>query len=216
MKIAPSILSADFINLQRDVTVLESSNVDLLHVDIMDGHFVPNLAYGPQVVAALRPLTKLPLDVHLMVERPENFIEMFARAGSDTLLVHVESTPHIYHALQLIQHFGVKPGVVINPGTPVDSLKPILPLVKQVLVMTVNPGFGGQTFLPLTLQKIAYLKQLRQETPQLDFEIEVDGGINNQTIQKVAAAGTDIAVAGSFIFEANTPSQQIQTLQDLI
>lgn len=216
MKIAPSILSADFINLQRDVEILESNNVDLLHVDIMDGHFVPNLAYGPQVVAALRPLTKLPLDVHLMVEHPENFIEMFARAGSDTLLVHVESTPHIYHVLQLIKQFGVKPGVVINPGTPVDSLKPILPLVQQVLVMTVNPGFGGQTFLPLTLQKIAYLKQLRQAEPQLDFEIEVDGGINDQTIQQVADAGTDIAVAGSFIFENNTPKQQIQTLQDLI
>lgn len=215
MKIAPSILSADFINLQKDVAALEQGGADLLHIDVMDGHFVPNLAYGPQVVAGLRPLTKLPLDVHLMVAEPEQFIETFARAGADTLMIHVEATPHIYHALQLIAQYGVKPGVVINPGTPVSSLESVLPLVGQVLVMTVNPGFGGQTFLPATLQKVQQLADLRKQNDALDFEIEVDGGINADTIQSAAAAGTDIFVAGSYVFSANTPQQQIQTLRDL-
>ncbi|MFD1672813.1 ribulose-phosphate 3-epimerase [Agrilactobacillus yilanensis] len=216
MKIAPSILSADFINLQRDVAALEAGGADLLHIDVMDGHFVPNLAYGPQVVAALRPVTTLPLDVHLMVAQPENFIEMFAKAGADTLSIHYESTPHIYHALQMIRQLGVNASVVINPGTPVAALSEVLPLVQQVLVMTVNPGFGGQQFLPASIQKIEQLVQLRQATPTLDFDIEVDGGINAQTIQQVAAAGANVFVAGSFVFEANSPKQQIQTLRDLI
>ncbi|MCD2256225.1 ribulose-phosphate 3-epimerase [Lactobacillus sp. CC-MHH1034] len=216
MQLAPSILSADFINLQRDVSALEAGGADLLHVDVMDGHFVPNLAFGPQVVQALRPITKLPLDVHLMMSHPEAYIDMFAAAGADTIMVHFESTPHIYHALQLIAQRHVKPGVVINPGTPVDALKSVLPLVGQVLIMTVNPGFGGQAFLPSTLEKVAHLDQIRQTDATLTFDIEVDGGINDQTIQQAAKAGADIFVAGSYIFGGHSVAEQITKLKGLI
>ncbi len=145
MKIAPSILSADFANLERDIQVVEKGGADLLHVDVMDGHFVPNLTFGPSMVEAIRPVTSLPLDVHLMVSDPEMWIPAFAKAGADTMLVHVEATPHIHRAMQLIRSHQVKAGVVINPGTPVSLIEPILPIVDQVLVMTVNPGFGGQS-----------------------------------------------------------------------
>ena len=148
MKIAPSILSADFANLQRDIELVEENQVDVLHVDIMDGHFVPNITFGPNVVAAIRPFTKLPLDCHLMIEQPERYVEAFANAGADLINVHVEATPHIHRVLQLIKSFGVKAAVTINPGTPVSAIEPVLSLVDMVLVMTVNPGFGGQKFLP--------------------------------------------------------------------
>ena len=161
MKIAPSILSADFANLQHDVQLVETAGADLLHVDIMDGHFVPNLSFGPGVVSALRPITNLPLDVHLMVSDPEFWIPLFAQAGADTLLVHVEATPHIARAIQLMHANGVKAGVVLNPGTPLSALEELLPMLDQVLIMTVNPGFGGQRFLPAMADKVARLVKAR-------------------------------------------------------
>lgn len=214
MKIAPSILSADFANLERDIQVVEKGGADLLHVDVMDGHFVPNLTFGPSMVEAIRPVTSLPLDVHLMVSDPEMWIPAFAKAGADTMLVHVEATPHIHRAMQLIRSHQVKAGVVINPGTPVSLIEPILPIVDQVLVMTVNPGFGGQKFLPEMADKVAALAEMRAATG-LDFKIEVDGGVSDQTIEVVAKAGADIAVAGSYVYQAADPAAQIATLKEL-
>ncbi|MCI1985639.1 MAG: ribulose-phosphate 3-epimerase [Lactobacillus sp.] len=211
MKLAPSILSADFANLQRDVQVVEQAGADLLHVDIMDGHFVPNLTFGPGMVAALRPITNLPLDVHLMVSDPEAWITPFATAGADTLLIHVEATEHIFHAVQLMKHAGVKAGVVVNPGTPLSQLEEILPLLDQVLIMTVNPGFGGQQFLPAMAEKVARLVKVRAQLG-LSFEIEVDGGVNDHTVSTVAKAGADIAVAGSYVYQGD-PAHQLETLR---
>ncbi|MHA3066305.1 ribulose-phosphate 3-epimerase [Lacticaseibacillus saniviri] len=214
MKIAPSILSADFANLERDIQVVEKGGADLLHVDVMDGHFVPNLTFGPSMVEAIRPVTSLPLDVHLMVSDPEMWIPAFAKAGADTMLVHVEATPHIHRAMQLIRSHQVKAGVVINPGTPVSLIEPILPIVDQVLVMTVNPGFGGQKFLSEMADKVAALAEMRAAAG-LDFKIEVDGGVSDQTIEVVAKAGADIAVAGSYVYQAADPAAQIATLKEL-
>jgi ribulose-phosphate 3-epimerase len=165
----------------------------------MDGHFVPNITFGPPVVKALRPVTKLPLDCHLMIENPDAYIPAFAEAGADLISVHQEVGRHLHRTLQLIESHGVKPGVVINPGTPVDTLIEVLPMVHHVLVMSVNPGFGGQKFLPLALEKIAYLAELRHEM-ELNFRIEVDGGVAHDTVAAVVEAGADMLVAGSAIF----------------
>ncbi|MCT2909470.1 ribulose-phosphate 3-epimerase [Schleiferilactobacillus harbinensis] len=215
LRIAPSILSADFANLATDVAKIEDVG-DLIHIDVMDGHFVPNLAFGPQVVATLRPLTKLPLEVHLMVEKPENFVDEFIKAGADTILVHSESTPHLYRVIQLIKEAGVKAGVVVNPGTPIESVSPILHLVDEVLVMTVNPGFGGQKFLPDMLRKVTHVAQLRDTTANADYTIEVDGGVNANTIGDCANAGADTFVAGSFVFDNADPAGQVRRLRGLI
>ena len=152
MKIAPSILSADFSNLQRDIELVEKGGADYIHVDVMDGQFVPNITFGPNIVQAIRPITKLPLDVHLMIVDPEKYIPAFAKAGADIITVHVEATPHIHRALQMMKDLGVKSGVVINPGTPITMIKHVLPIADQVLVMTVNPGFGGQSFIEETVE----------------------------------------------------------------
>lgn len=215
LRIAPSILSADFANLATDVAKIEDVG-DLIHIDVMDGHFVPNLAFGPQVVAALRPLTKLPLEVHLMVEKPENFVDEFIKAGADTILVHAESTPHLYRVIQLIKEAGVKAGVVVNPGTPIESVSPILHLVDEVLVMTVNPGFGGQKFLPDMLRKVTHVAQLRDTMANADYTIEVDGGVNADTIDDCANAGADTFVAGSFVFDNADPAGRVRRLRRLI
>lgn len=212
MKIAPSILSADFAHLARDIETVQAAGADLLHVDVMDGHFVPNLTFGPSMVAAIRPVTSLPLDVHLMVSDPEAWLPAFAKAGADTLLIHAEATQNLYHAVQLAQSLGVQAGVVVNPGTSLTVIEEVLPIVDQVLVMTVNPGFGGQAFLPAMADKVARLAAMRQ-AHDWHFAIEVDGGINDQTISSVKAAGADIFVAGSFVFTQGEPEAQITKLR---
>ncbi|PLS38362.1 ribulose-phosphate 3-epimerase [Carnobacterium maltaromaticum] len=215
MKIAPSILSADFANLERDVRLVENGGADYIHVDVMDGHFVPNITLGANIVSAIRPVTKLPLDCHLMIENPENYIEDFAKAGADIITVHVESTPHIHRAIQMIKAAGVKAGVVLNPGTPVEAVKYVLAECDLVLVMTVNPGFGGQSFIEETLEKITELSALK-EIKNYHYEIEVDGGIVPETAAKCKLAGADVFVAGSYVYNAENPLEQIQNLKDAL
>ena len=213
-KIAPSVLSADYANFETELKKLEASGAEYAHLDVMDGHFVPNISVGAGVVASMRPHSKMVFDCHLMVSNPEHHIEEFARAGADIISIHVEATPHIHGALQKIRAASVKPSVVINPGTPVEAIKNVLNLVDQVLVMTVNPGFGGQAFLPETMGKIRELVALR-EANQLNFDIEVDGGIDDKTIQMAREAGANIFVAGSYVFKGDV-SHQVQTLRDAL
>ncbi|WP_314065120.1 ribulose-phosphate 3-epimerase [uncultured Vagococcus sp.] len=215
MKIAPSILSADFANLERDIVLVEKAGADYIHVDVMDGQFVPNITLGPNVVSAIRPVTKLPLDVHLMIMNPERYVDDFAKAGADFIVVHQESTLHLHRVLQMIRNAGVKAGVVINPATPVSAIKEVLPMVDLVLVMTVNPGFGGQAFIPECLSKIKELADLRKEL-ELSYEIEVDGGVAPETAKLCAEAGADVFVAGSYVYNSDSPKDRIQALRDAI
>ena len=201
IELAFSILSADFARLAEGIAAAERGGGTIVHVDVMDGHFVPNITFGPPVVKAVRAVTKLPLDCHLMIEEPDRFVEDFARAGADMIAVHQEVCRHLHRTLQLIEQHNVKPAVVINPATPVETLIEILPMLHHVLVMSVNPGFGGQKFLPLALEKIAHLAELR-EAMGLNFRIEVDGGIAHDTVAAVVEAGADMLVAGSAIFTA--------------
>ena len=199
IELAFSILASDFAHLADEIAAAERGGGTICHVDVMDGHFVPNITFGPPVVAAVRRVTKLPLDCHLMIENPDNFIPAFAEAGADMICVHQEVCRHLHRTLQLIQQHNVKPAVVINPATPVETLIEVLPMVHHVLVMSVNPGFGGQQFLPLALDKIAHLAELREEMG-LNFRIEVDGGVAHDTVAQVVEAGADMLVAGSAIF----------------
>ncbi|WP_368644890.1 ribulose-phosphate 3-epimerase [Alkalibacterium putridalgicola] len=215
MKIAPSILSADFANLKDDILTAQEGGADWIHVDSMDGHFVPNLTFGANVVKAIRPHTSLPIDCHLMVENPGNFVEDFAQAGADYISIQYESTAHVNLALQLIKSFDVKAGIVINPSTPVSLLEDVLSMVDMVLVMTVNPGFGGQSFIPETLNKIRKLDQMRTEN-DYHFLIEVDGGINPETIKECAEAGANVFVAGSYVFNSDDPGERIEALKNAV
>jgi len=201
IKIAPSILSADFARLGEQVLAAEAGGADRIHVDVMDGRFVPNITFGPLVVECLRPLTHLPIEAHLMVEPPEDFIESFAGAGADLIIVHPESTPHFHRAIQQIHALGKKAGASINPATPASVLSEVLHHLQLVLVMTVNPGFGGQEFIPETLPKI---RQIRSEIRArgLDCDVEVDGGICVDTAPLVAEAGANVLVAGSAVFHS--------------
>lgn len=213
MKIAPSILSADFANLKDDVSVVENAGAEYLHIDIMDGHFVDNLTFGANVVKALRKHSELVFDCHMMVDEPEKYITDLKNAGADIVGVHLEATPHIHRVLSQIKASGMKAEVVLNPGTPVMAAVEVLPLVDQVLIMTVDPGFGGQAFIPETVAKVAELAAYKKEHG-LDFEIEVDGGINAETIKEVAQVGATVAVAGSYVFNAKDPAMQIATLKE--
>ena len=197
--LAPSLLSADFVRLAEEIARVEAAGADWLHLDIMDGHFVPNLTFGPPVVAAIRKISKLPLDVHLMVTNPAALVEQFAEAGADYLTVHVETEPHLHRLVNRIRELGVKPAVTLNPATSVDLLDEILSEVDMVLVMSVNPGFGGQKFIPASLDKI---RRLRQKLKRLDRQvlIEVDGGVNQATAPQLIEAGVDVLVAGSAVF----------------
>ncbi|WP_306297908.1 ribulose-phosphate 3-epimerase [Candidatus Enterococcus testudinis] len=215
MKLAPSILSADFANLQRDIELVEQHGADYIHVDVMDGHFVPNITLGPNIVKAIRPVTKLPLDVHLMITEPENYIHAFAEAGADIIGVHVEATPHIHRAVQMIVAENVKAEVVINPGTPVDAIKHVLSMCDQVLVMTVNPGFGGQSFIEESLEKIKELAELKSINGY-HYDIEVDGGIVPETAKRCLDAGANVFVAGSYIYDADEPAVQINALKEAL
>ena len=199
-KLYPSLLSADFSQLNQELHKLEQAGVDGLHFDVMDGQFVPNISVGFPVLEAVRRETTLPIDVHLMIAQPERYIEQFAQAGADFISVHVEATPHIHRALELIKLQNIKAGVVINPGTPVELIKPVLSIVDYVLVMTVNPGFGGQQFIQSCVAKVQQLAELKAIN-SYDFDIEVDGGINDQTIKLRAEAGASMFVAGSYFFK---------------
>jgi ribulose-phosphate 3-epimerase len=200
IKVAASVLASDFARLADAVATAEAGGADWIHVDVMDGHFVPNITVGIPVVAALRDVTALPLDVHLMIERPERYVDAFADAGADSLTVHQEATTHLHRAVQAIRDHGVRAGVALNPATPVASLQEIGPYVDTVLVMTVNPGFGGQTFIPTSTGKIAAARRLLDEAGRSDAEIQVDGGIAPDTAGGVVAAGASILVAGEAIF----------------
>ncbi len=211
IELAPSILSADFARLGEDAQAAVAGGATVLHVDIMDGHFVPNLTIGPPVVASLRKVTRVALDCHLMIERPDEFIPAFVETGANWISVHQEACVHLDRTLRLIASLGCKPGVVINPATPVHTLDEVLPLVHHVLVMSVNPGFGGQSFIPSSLKKIALLSQIRQSRG-LDFRIAVDGGVHHDTIANIVYAGAEILVAGSAVFEHGRPRENASRL----
>ncbi|MFD1849100.1 ribulose-phosphate 3-epimerase [Oceanobacillus bengalensis] len=211
-KIAPSILSADFAKLGEEIKDVEQGGADYIHVDVMDGHFVPNITIGPLIVDAIKPVTSLPLDVHLMIKNPDDYIQAFAKSGADIITVHQEACVHLHRTIQLIKDNGVKAGVVINPATPAEMLQPVLGDVDLVLVMTVNPGFGGQTFIESTLTKIEKIAKWRSELG-LDFEIEVDGGVNPETAQLCARAGADVLVAGSAIFNQANRKAAIEAIR---
>ncbi len=199
VELLPSILSADFARLADEVHAAERGGGTTVHVDVMDGHFVPNITLGPPVVQSLRKHTSLPLDCHLMIENPGDFIPAFAEAGADWISVHYEACRHLHRTIQLIESHGMKPGVVLNPATPVDFLIPVLPMLHHVLIMSVNPGFGGQRFIPYALTKIRQLREMRASMG-LTYKIEVDGGVAHDTIAQVVEAGAELLVAGSAVF----------------
>ncbi|MGA2977492.1 MAG: ribulose-phosphate 3-epimerase [Spirochaetia bacterium] len=210
--IAPSILSADFGALGEGVKRTEAMGGDLIHLDVMDGCFVPNITFGPKAVEDLRPVSRLPFDVHLMICRPESFIDSFCAAGADYLTIHYEAATHVHRVLSAISEKGKKPGIAIVPSTPAEALTEVLPLVAIVLVMTVNPGFGGQQIIPRCLAKVETLRRMRRENG-LDYLIEVDGGINRSTIAGALEAGADVIVAGSALFSARDPRQEVAFLR---
>jgi len=213
IKIAPSILSADFSRLGEEIQAVDRAGADYIHVDVMDGHFVPNITIGPLVVAALRKVTEKPLDVHLMIENPDRYIPQFAKAGADIITVHQETVPHLHRTIQLIRSLGKQAGVSLNPATPVETLDVILDELDLVLVMSVNPGFGGQEFIPSALDKIRALRQSITRRG-LATELEVDGGIKLDNIREVVAAGAEVLVAGSAVFKPADYAATILALRE--
>jgi ribulose-phosphate 3-epimerase len=211
IELLPSILSADFAHLGDEVAAAERGGGTVIHVDIMDGHFVPNITIGPPVVKSLRKATKLPLDCHLMIENPDEFIPAFADAGANWVSVHYEACRHLHRSLELIRNHGMEPAVVLNPATRVELIRDILPMVHHVLIMSVNPGFGGQSFIPFSLDKIRRLAQLRTELG-LAFKIEVDGGVAHETVAQVVQAGAELLVAGNAVFGAGQAERDARDL----
>ena len=214
IKLAPSILSADFARLGEQIDEVARAGADYIHVDVMDGHFVPNITIGAPVVASIRPVTSLPLDVHLMIEHPERYVSDFVQAGADIITVHVEASPHLHGTIQAIKEMGVKAGVSLNPPTPIGAVEEFLRHVDLVLVMSVNPGFGGQSFIPETLPRIASIRKILDDRG-LSAELEVDGGINADNAPDIVEAGADVLVAGNSIFRAEEGiSGAIQRLRE--
>ncbi|MBP2635639.1 MAG: rpe [Firmicutes bacterium] len=214
IKVAPSILSADFSQLANEVVKVEKAGADWIHIDVMDGHFVPNLTFGPPVVTAIRKVTKLPFDVHLMVTNPQDLIEPFVQAGADIITVHAETAPHLHRLIQAIKDSGKKAGVSLNPSTPLAAVEEVLSDVDMILIMSVNPGYGGQKFIPGAVDKIARLK-VQLEQRGLSVDIQVDGGINAVTARQVVAAGANILVAGSAVYGAPDMTQAIKDIKGL-
>ncbi|MBY6272008.1 MAG: ribulose-phosphate 3-epimerase [Bacillaceae bacterium] len=212
IKIAPSILSADFSKLGEEVKDVEQGGADYIHIDVMDGHFVPNITIGTLIVDAIRPVTSLPFDVHLMIEDPDRYIPDFIKAGADMISVHAEASPHLHRTIHRIKESGIKAGVALNPATPVEWIREILPDLDYVLLMTVNPGFGGQKFISRVLSKIERVRGWK-EAEGLPFEIEVDGGINRETAKLCAGAGATILVAGSYVFGQKNRKEAIASLR---
>ncbi len=215
-KISPSLLSANFSNLEKDIKMLEEGGADLLHIDVMDGHFVPNITIGPVVVEAIKEVATIPLDVHLMISDPDYYTESFINAGADYLTVHAESTVHVHRVVQKIKAAGIKAGVSLNPHTPISVLENILDDIDLVLIMSVNPGFGGQSFIPHSLDKIRQLKEMFIKNGANHIEIEVDGGIKFENIKEISDAGCDIFVSGSGIFKVENPKEIIKQMKTLI
>ena len=214
-KIAPSILSADFSRLADEVRAVEKAGADVIHVDVMDGHFVPNITIGPLVVQGLRKLTSLPLDVHLMIENPERYIEDFVQAGSDWITIHAEVCPNLKRMIKKIRQLNVRPGIVLKPATPLKTLFPVLDDIDLVLIMSVNPGFGGQSFIPAALKKIERLRRIIDQN-NYSMEIEVDGGVKIENIRKFSSAGADIFVVGTGIFKTENYEETIRKLRQEI
>ena len=216
-QLAASILNADFSCLREVLTMLEKSKVDLVHLDIMDGNFVPNITFGPKVVATIRRNTNLPLSVHLMIEKPERYIKDFSEVitKQDSLIIHVETCPHLDKTLQMILDYGLKVGVALNPSTPLEMIKYVLDKLNIILIMTVNPGFGGQEFIPSMLLKIADAREIIKQSEK-DIAIQVDGGINSKNIVKIKQAGANILVVGSEIFKAQYPEKVIENIQKIL
>lgn len=212
VKIAPSILSADFAKLGEEIKDVELGGADYIHVDVMDGHFVPNITIGPLIVEAIRPVTKLPLDVHLMIENPDQYVEAFAKAGADYITVHVETCRHLHRTIENIKSYGVKAGVVLNPATPVETIQHIIEDIDMVLLMSVNPGFGGQKFIPSVLPKIKQVKEMA-ELKGVDIEIEIDGGVNEETAKLCIEAGANVLVAGSAVYNKPDRKKAIEALR---
>jgi ribulose-phosphate 3-epimerase len=213
-QIVPSILSADFARLAEEIHRVEQANISLLHIDIMDGHFVPNLTMGPPVVKSIRKITKATLDLHCMIENPDRYAPLFIEAGADQISVHQEACTHLDRTIRLIQEMGAKAGVAINPATPVGTLEDVLDIVDYVLVMSVNPGFEAQMFLPNSLNKIRALARMREER-QLRFAIEIDGGVSNANVTEIVRAGCDWLVAGSAVFHSADPARTVKEMQQL-
>jgi len=213
VKIAPSILSADFARLGEEIQDVERGGADWIHVDVMDGHFVPNITIGPLIVDAIRPVTKLPLDVHLMIEEPDRYIPQFAKSGADWITVHQEACRHLHRTIHLIKEQGVKAGVVLNPATPLVTIESMLPDLDMVLLMTVNPGFGGQKFIPSVVAKIRELRRLLDERGLGHVDIEIDGGVNKETARQCIEAGATVLVAGNAVFNQPDRAQAIAAIR---
>lgn len=212
-KISPSVLSADFSNIEKDIKMVEDGGANLLHIDVMDGHFVPNITFGPFIVKAIKKVTSIPLDVHLMIENPGDYVDDFISAGADYLTIHVEATKHLHRVIQKIKSKGIKVGVSLNPHTPLSMIEEVISDIDLILIMAVNPGFGGQSFIPNTIDKLKRLQKLLILHDAKHIEVEVDGGVKLENIKEISDAGCDIFVSGSGIFKATDPKDMIKKMK---